>query len=196
MTSTPESSFVGEDEVVRCNSCKATCTVGTLPLEHEPTCPSRSEEDIDDPELEPDPRYKGQVTPGCCEEMRKTEAVFLAYPGDFLYGDFDMTDEACRDPERFKKTPPGWYLLSPKGGSRHAALMSEIEAKCCPFCGKPLPALKLRAEPPEKVVSITDGGYYCDTCHERLECCVCANPVWLWEPVLRTTLESNPEEVE
>jgi len=61
------------------------------------------------------------------------------------------------------------------------------EISICPSCGVKLPSVKLRKEPPHPIVSITDGGYYCDTCTKRLIACECLNPSLLWEIVEEDT---------
>ena len=49
-----------------------------------------------------------------------------------------------------------------------------FEPKYCPFCGEGLPEIVLRFNPPEKIATCSDGGYYCDTCSKRLnECQYC-----------------------
>lgn len=43
----------------------------------------------------------------------------------------------------------------------------------CPFCQSSMPELILKENPPSPMQKISDGGYYCDTCEERLLCCRC-----------------------
>ena len=54
-------------------------------------------------------------------------------------------------------------------------------AKFCPFCGTPVPKMQ-RVDKPD-VCRVTDGGYYCDTCKERLSNCLCDPPEAGFEPV-------------
>lgn len=56
-------------------------------------------------------------------------------------------------------------------------------AKFCPFCGTALPKMRRKAKPPKRISTCTDGGYYCDTCKERLHACCCRMPESAWEPV-------------
>lgn len=45
----------------------------------------------------------------------------------------------------------------------------------CPYCGQKLPKMVLKKAPPQNshLCTVTDGGYYCDTCNERLDACIC-----------------------
>lgn len=57
----------------------------------------------------------------------------------------------------------------------------------CPWCGVKLPEMVKTGVPPKPwepdlVCRIVDGGYYCDTCHERLDNCTCRLPGCLWSP--------------
>jgi hypothetical protein len=55
--------------------------------------------------------------------------------------------------------------------------------KFCPYCGTTLPEIRPRAKPYKNVCKVTDGGYYCDTCEERLMGCKCHPPECAWEVV-------------
>lgn len=55
------------------------------------------------------------------------------------------------------------------------------EAKFCTYCGTALPEMKRKAEFPTYTCVVTDGGYYCDTCKERLHACRCLPPEHAWE---------------
>lgn len=48
-----------------------------------------------------------------------------------------------------------------------------IEMDKCPFCSTKLPEVELKTRMPKNIMTITDGGYYCDTCKDRLNCCDC-----------------------
>lgn len=43
----------------------------------------------------------------------------------------------------------------------------------CPCCGSHLPAVRMKSVQSPSLCVCTDGGYYCDTCNERLDCCWC-----------------------
>jgi hypothetical protein len=61
-------------------------------------------------------------------------------------------------------------------------LTERPEAKFCPYCGTAVPEMR-RVSPSTPVCRVTDGGYYCDTCKERLSSCTCLPPEAAWEPV-------------
>lgn len=54
------------------------------------------------------------------------------------------------------------------------------EPKFCTYCGEPVPKLVKKKNPPSHCV-YTDGGYYCNNCGERLQCCSCLPPEAAWE---------------
>jgi hypothetical protein len=56
------------------------------------------------------------------------------------------------------------------------------EVKFCPFCASPVPKMRMKPEPPAEIMRCTDGGYYCDTCSERLMECRCLPPEAAFEP--------------
>jgi hypothetical protein len=80
----------------------------------------------------------------------------------------DGTVASVSKEKRYCKRPPEW-------------MESALEISFCPFCGASPPQIRPRKNPPAKVRKITDGGYYCDTCKERLNACECHPPEHLWE---------------
>jgi hypothetical protein len=56
--------------------------------------------------------------------------------------------------------------------------------KFCSYCGKKLPNMVLTKKDVSKkhICKITDGGYYCDTCNQRLDSCFCDPQETLFEP--------------
>jgi hypothetical protein len=68
--------------------------------------------------------------------------------------------------------------LAFRGGDRWV----HPEVKFCPHCGENLPEMVRKKSPPEPLCRFSDGGYYCDTCKERLNCCVCLPPEAAFEP--------------
>lgn len=63
--------------------------------------------------------------------------------------------------------------------------------KYCPFCGTGLPFMVRVESPPEPLCVITDGGYYCDTCRERADACLCYPPTCAFAPE-STIARRNP----
>lgn len=99
-----------------------------------------------------------EITPRCCDSATRTRTVVLRY-----------SEEAM-------------YRSRGQGGHTPRWTINGHEASFCPFCGDRLPAVRRRAVQPELVCRVSDGGYYCDTCGERLNCCGCAAPEAAWEP--------------
>ena len=56
------------------------------------------------------------------------------------------------------------------------------EPKFCPYCGTALPKLVRKKPMPKNICRVTDGGYYCSTCRERLDNCLCDPPASAFEP--------------
>ena len=106
--------------------------------------------------------------PTCCKKAGKH--IRLMYEEYYVH-----------DAEHFVKTKPRWSLgaYSEEYESYHKVFIA-----FCPFCAKPLPDIKLVDQLPEPVMTITDGGYRCGTCGERLHACQCAQPEEMWELVL------------
>ncbi len=96
--------------------------------------------------------------PGCC----KKAAEFNSRDEPNIYWWVDPEDNSKR----------GWQLSAYSGFVSH-----------CPWCGTKLPAMQLKPKFPARVCTITDGGYYCDTCEKRLISCDCPLPGEQWEPV-------------
>ena len=97
---------------------------------------------------------KIRVAPNCCEESLKHKSVFLDAPEEAYEGRVDIL--------------PVWKTK----GIRDKNYNSEFLAKFCPYCGKSLPEIEL-SNTDVKVIQISDGGNYCDTCNERANFCSC-----------------------
>lgn len=120
----------------------------------------------DEEYYEPD---ETSITPGCCKKMIESEAVFMSFPESFYDGDTE--------------TPPVWKIMGKVVSPYNPKVKFDggVLAKYCPFCGKDLPEI-VKVEPPGPVCKCTDGGYYCDTCGERLMGCLCLKPDKAWGP--------------
>lgn len=82
----------------------------------------------------------------------------------------------------FIKNKPFWTIRGAKmPHGKYIEFDQQYSIKFCPNCGKELPDIKLKDPIPEKVTTIVDGGYYCDTCYERLHACTCNIPETMWE---------------
>jgi hypothetical protein len=112
------------------------------------------------------------VRPNCCEAVQDPEnlSVYLREVSGYLC---DCSEE--REPPKFR-----WVIGSKR--RRHDTWLSHIvEIQHCPFCGQKLPELRI-VDAPGPVMTVTDGGYYCATCHERLNECECYPPEACWAP--------------
>ncbi len=69
------------------------------------------------------------------------------------------------------------YISIYRENSKPEWIMAGESINFCPWCGKKLPELIKSETPPEPLCRVTDGGYYCDTCGERLHGCQC-HPPW------------------
>ncbi len=107
----------------------------------------------------------------CCEAGG--EVVRLLYVG----GAFSSHDSTDAFMGYVRATPPQWVILFKK----ISGLVDVAAVSFCPFCGARVPGVRRRAELPPRVMVIVDGGYYCDTCGERLDACDCPSPETMWE---------------
>ena len=114
--------------------------------------------------------------PECCEYSKS----FIVLQGTY---DWINVDEGR------VINPPRWNI---RGGEvdkdtfvrkmSENALGSDFYAiDFCPKCGVRLPEIKLKDVMPEPMREIIDGGYYCNTCKERLHACECYPYEAMWE---------------
>jgi hypothetical protein len=104
-----------------------------------------------------------RIVPSCCDKSRNARVVLLGYNED--------VDGRTED------SPPKWLVV----GKNSDGFTVIEQALFCPFCGKNTPALRKKRTKPTLVMRVTDGGYYCDTCGERVIGCECARPEECWE---------------
>lgn len=107
------------------------------------------------------------VMPECCQTMIDTAAVVLLTPEGVEIGKLDGT--------------PKWGVRTGDPREGYYDTFGFKEAKFCPFCGQPVPEIERRTTD-RKVMVVTDGGYYCDTCGERCNCCSCLPLAFHWQP--------------
>ena len=111
------------------------------------------------------------TTPRCCEEVIQYRSVYLRYPEDAIYGSNKNGQKGFK---------PQWVTgINDQAGER---VSGPAIARYCPHCGTPTPEI-IKRSTKKKICVVTDGGYYCDTCKERLRECQCALPEYAWEPV-------------
>ncbi len=109
------------------------------------------------------PRHK-RVTPNCCERVRTSQAVYLAISVEWRQGN--------------RNAKPVWCIA----GANIWGGLEAVRADFCPFCGAPLPEIVRVPVGRRKFATCSDGGYYCDTCGERLRACECFPPTHQWGP--------------
>jgi methionyl-tRNA synthetase len=117
------------------------------------------DEKMKDPHTTP-----GVAVPTCCEAGTQLRLGYLNY--------------YTEDKDFFLKTKPEWLV---RLWDVHYETDRAHAIQFCPFCGKPLPKIRLKVKIPKRVMTMTDGGYYCDTCGKRLMECNCLPPEVMWE---------------
>ena len=129
---------------------------------------------------------KQKITLRCCKKVQEKQTVFLSYGGysnkDYEklweYEDGEEEKRAVDRKKMYEKHPPLWVC-----GQWHTKFRcwGETKVKFCPHCSRPVPGI-IRRKTTRKICSITDGGYYCDTCGERTIGCTCYPPEYAWKP--------------
>lgn len=105
------------------------------------------------------------LRPNCCEAAQK-------YPVIVFSVDFKDNGEMIGN----------WYYSVNDHISRYIQLSdrnwsaNRPPPRYCIFCSSPLPKVVRKKETPKDVCIVKDGGYYCHTCKERLQCCMCDDP--------------------
>jgi len=121
--------------------------------------------------------------PNCCEAIQKYPVLnFSTYsgPDGYLKGGRWV----IRVSEQF------WYDFMV--GELDEYIRGIPDPEYCPFCGTHVPSMILKNPPPPNICRVTDGGYYCDTCHERLDGCICDPPGAAFEACIDPPLETIP----
>jgi hypothetical protein len=128
------------------------------------------------------------IVPGCCPASSKQVLVALSVPEDVIYGDAGV------------ETKPRWVVRSSYQEYLDHPMQRtwpSTEVQHCPHCAAKLPTFRPRVEPLEPIVEVVDGGYYCNTCNERLHACKCWPPEAHWETgLVDCTLCVNGHEVD
>lgn len=111
------------------------------------------------------------ITPVCCEEVQRLHTIFLAMPESY--------HEDGSGKKSLLDHKPVWRVAHfPR--NEHNAHAWTAEAKFCPHCGTSVPDVEPSGDP-RKICEYSDGGYYCDTCQERLMSCRCMPSVYAWK---------------
>ena len=109
------------------------------------------------------------VTPDCCHDVGQHCTVFLSWS-------FAPLNPALNPFEG----KPSWFAL---GQDMELGCPVRVSVCVCPHCGTRLPAIeKVDDVGIAPVCAVSDGGYHCDTCRERLVCCRCYPPETRWQP--------------
>lgn len=98
--------------------------------------------------------------PDCCDKIQQDNEM---HHGPLVHLDVDYSFLPSDNPKQKTPRAPRW-------------LMGGAGIKHCPFCGTKLPKVEVDTDPPQPLCVVTDGGYYCDTCKERLNACECNHP--------------------
>lgn len=107
-----------------------------------------------------------RVTPRCCDDVEKHQAVFLVLPESWKNGD---------------TTRPKWSIECKNTSLRLPG--KTVEVTHCPFCGEILPEIIRPLISSNKPIrTCIDGGDCCNTCHQKLIHCCCLPPESAWGP--------------
>lgn len=121
--------------------------------------------------------------PNCCDAIQKYPVI------TFVVGIGGDTTEN-QGHWRTKVEEGFWYKFYTGDLTRYLKRMPDPEY--CPFCGTHVPNMVRKNPPPPNICRVTDGGYYCDTCHERLDGCICNPPESAFEPCIEMPLKTIP----
>jgi hypothetical protein len=99
--------------------------------------------------------------PTCCEAAKNYPTITFGVNSDTGVGKWYA--QLYRELTQYLSLKEGWWDNMP-------------DPKFCPYCGTGLPNMVRKNPVPEDICTITDGGYYCDTCKERLQSCICLPP--------------------
>jgi hypothetical protein len=109
--------------------------------------------------------------PMCCADAQRFPAVFFSV--NYFY---DTEEETLYGSWRVRLHDD---LFTARNGNMRPHAPAP---RFCPFCGTALPKMQLKPMPPVNVCKTSDG-YYCSTCKERLQNCLCDPMETAYEPV-------------
>lgn len=110
------------------------------------------------------------LTPECCKPVQNFVAIYLKFP----WGSEDGDDSSPEWELRLE------HLEAAPGYGGDYTRRGPAKPLFCPYCGTKLPEIEINPKPPKPLAVITDGGYYCATCEERLMSCECFAPEFAW----------------
>ena len=112
------------------------------------------------------------IVPQCCNYAKNYITL--------IYHKRDYTDKSY-----FLNNKPIWIVRGCKQlKNNYAVTNSAKNINFCPSCGLKLPEIKKKRKSllaKLKLMNTIDGGYYCNSCDERLIACQCSSPLEIWE---------------
>ena len=122
------------------------------------------------------------ISPTCCEQMQTHLAVQLRIPY-FRFIEGENAKPVWKLVLNFEPDHVTELLRDKATGQLITAELADewAVAAFCPFCATKIPEIvPAQPDPNKKYCQVTDGGYYCNTCKERLNACTCYPPEHLW----------------
>lgn len=121
--------------------------------------------------------------PTCCEAIQEYPILtFVALIGE----DGNPTDG------RWRVRVDSSFWDDYNGGHYIDYIRGMPAPEYCPFCATKLPVMTLKKPLPPNLSRVSDGGYYCDNCKERLDGCICDPPSSAFEPCIEEPLKTIP----
>jgi hypothetical protein len=129
-------------------------------------------------------QFSAVVRPNCCHAIQK-------YPVLSFVVNYHESDSITASGKWHIGTSDSfWYDFYTEDLTKYIEDMPEPEY--CPFCGTHVPNMVRKNPPPPHVCRVTDGGYYCDTCKQRLNECICDPPSAAFEACVDQPLKTIP----
>lgn len=120
----------------------------------------------------------------CCEAIQEYPVITFIVPIG--------KDDTSKAPGRWVVRVDERFWNEYTGGHFREYVEGMPEPEYCPFCSSEIPKMTRKNPPPPDICRVTDGGFYCDTCHERLDGCICDPPSAAFEPCISEPLKTIP----